>query len=661
MASSDTGISAFQSLGADINKRKGEVTPENKEGVVSEKFPELTLAMPDDDIIKLTDKWEKDWRESVKKQEWEKSIEDNEKYWLGKQYDGPMDDKSRPMVDNLIFEVVETFLPLATRRNPEPLVAVDNSEKDGSGNENPVHTTYINKVKGRLADLGEKNKLRLKLKKGARHWAVYQLGVAKIGWDMDKDIPSARIIRPQRMILDPDAITDEDGYSGNRVGEYRKMTASKILSIIGEVPHELDETSGEVKSMGNGEAVAKVKSMVKENLDTEIQFVEWWTPEYTCWKLDKTILRKQKNPHWNYDQEQPVPAQTQVDEFGAETVTPETTESIPGINHLSRPDMPYIFLTVFNLGDQPMDKTSLITQNLSNQDLINKRNKQIDKNIDRMNGGMVVSLERSGLTQSQAKGVSDSLRRGGVVVIPSGSPREAIDTYQPPSLPPDVFGQLTDVRDRLRDIFGVKGSSQAGLASEDTVRGKILSTGLDTDRIGGGITEYLELFASNIYNWFVQMLYVYDDGFQFVAGARPPKILVSVKDGSLLPKDSSSIANQALELAKMNKISNIDLYKRLEYPNPEELAANVWLETNAPHLLYKDNQLVQQAFMQMQQMSAANAESEGQGKEDEHTRNLQKGEIDHQNKMEQEQVKLAAKQTPGQPGGSILSRVPVPR
>jgi len=79
-------------------------------------------------------------------------------------------------------------------------------------------------------------------------------------------------------------------------------------------------------------------------------------------------------------------------------------------------------------------------------------------------------------------------------------------------------------------------------------------------------------------------------------GNIPPKLTISVKEGSLLPKDSISIANQALELARMNKISNIDLYKRLEYPNPDELAANVWLEANAPHILYKDNQMVQEAL-----------------------------------------------------------------
>ena len=651
----DQSIAAYSSLGSDLNKRKGEASSETKQGVVSEKLPELTLDMSDEDILKLTAKWKKSWETSDAKQEWEKQGEENRKYWLGKQYQGPVDEKDRPMVDNLIFESLETYLPQATRRNPEPLVSLDTSEKEDDGNENPVKTKYVIKVKNKLADIADKKKLRLKLKRAARHWGIYLLGIAKFGWDLDRNMPAVRILRPSRIILDPEAVIDEDGYSGDYVGEYRKLAADKILKIIGKEEDQLND-NGEVKK-GNAEAIKKITDLVKEDTATLLQFIEWWTPEYMCWELDKTILLKKKNPHWNEDQQ--GPPQTQMDNYGIETPLP--VETIPGINHFSIPKMPYEFLSVFNLGDQPMDNTSLMGQNLANQDLINKRNKQIDKSTDRMIGGMVVSLARSGLTATQADGVSRAIRKGGVVVIPDGSPREAVDTYQTPALPPDVFNQLVDTRARLRDIFGVKGSSQSGLEGEDTVRGKIISRGLDTDRIGGGVTEYLEQFADDIYNWFVQLLYVYDDGFQFIGGGIPPKIVVSVKEGSLLPKDSMTIANQALELAKMSKISNLDLFKILEYPNPEELAANVWLEVNAPHLLYKDNQMVQQAIMMAQQAAQVGVEQEAAGTEKtaeaQHQRGIQKDAANQAGQMEIEALKASAKNE--KPAGrSILSAVP---
>jgi hypothetical protein len=333
---------------------------------------------------------------------------------------------------------------------------------------------------------------------------------------------------------------------------------------------------------------------------TEIQFIEWWTAEYMCWTIGKDVLLKKKNPHWNYDTQ--TQGESTVDDMGVET--PGEPVDVKGVNHFPVPKLPYLLLSVFNLGKQPVDDTSLIGQNLSNQDRINKRGKQIDKSADGMNGGVVVSLARSGLSQQQAKGVTKALHDGGVVAIPDGTPDEAIKRMVSPGLPNDVYNDLVDTRRRLTDIFGTSGLSASGLGKEKTVRGKYQIENMDTDRIGGGVSEYLEQFADDIYNWFVQLLYVYDD--TYVAIPEKPKVTISVKEGSLLPKDSTTMANQAVDLATGGKMSILDLYKKLDYSNPEELAANVWLEINAPEVLYAKDPRVAQVIQQKQE-AAANA------------------------------------------------------
>lgn len=602
-------------LSVDINKDKPKEGIETQEGVVSDKLPQLELSMSNEDLIELSNKWEKSWMDSSKRNNWIKQIEENEKYWLGKQFSTIDGESSRPLVDNLIFESLETYLPQVTRRNPEPLVMIKAIDK--GTDPIPAHELFIEKTKDRLSDIADEIKLRLKLKKVARHWGIYQLGVGKYGWDIDRDIPTMKVLRPKLLILDPDAVIDEDGYSGERIGEYKKMRAGALLAII--------------KEMGaSPKAVGLINEIIeKKNKATEIKFIEWWTPKYMFWKLGSEVLLKRRNPHWNYDE---MKTDVETDEFGVES--PVENEII-GINHFSVPKLPFTFLSVFNLGDRPMDATGLIQQNLANQDLLNKRNKQIGKNVDKMNGGAIISQEKSGLSKSQANQVSDAIRRGGSVVIPSGSAQDAIHFPSTPSLPGDVYSQLIDTRARLRDIFGTSGSTPAGVKQENTVRGKILSRGLDTDRIGGGVSEYLEQFADDAYNWFIQLLYVYDPEFRFIEGAQPPRLLVSVKEGSLLPKDSISIANQALELASLNRIANIDLYKRLDYPNAEELAANVWLEQNAPHILYKENLQVQEAL----QMQAQQAQEMA----------MQSGQLSVDGVIENEA---------GVPGGSALSEVP---
>jgi len=594
-------LDAFYSLGNKTNKTGGRgADEETEEGVVSDKFPELKLSMDNDELLKLTEKWEKNWKESEVYSTWIEQCEENENYWKGEQFNQPRANRTfstgakgtRQLMDNVIFESLETYLPQVTRRNPDPMVMLSRAEK-----QTPENLLFATNLQKELAEVADEIVLRLKMKKAARHWAIYLLGAMKIGWNLDKDIPTAKVIRPKKLILDPDSTVDEDGYHGKFIGEYRKLSADEIINAI--------EVTG-----GESGAVELIKKMVLDNdnkkaLGTDIQFIEWWTAEYLCWTLaSKQVLLKRKNPHWNYDKE----VEAQYTDQGEQQLNEDGTplmDKQEGVNHIAVPGIPFVLLSVFNLGKQPVDETSLIGQNLSSQDLVNKRVNQIDKNADSMNNGMVVSLERSGLTQQQASQVTEALRRGGVVTVPTGSVQDAVGRMSAPSLPAEIYNQLIDTRVRMRDVFGVSGSSSAGLSSEKTVRGKLQNRVLDTDRIGGGFSEYLEQMADGVYNWFVQMYYVYDERY-----LKPgkPKVRVSVKEGSLLPKDSTTLANQAIELAGGNRMALIDLYKALDYPNPEETAANVWLEANAPEVLFTGDERVQQVIKSRQEAQSGGNE-----------------------------------------------------
>lgn len=613
----------FYSLSAKINKRSGNVNDETAEGVVGGSIPELELDMDDTEMISLSNAWERSWNDSDVKSKWEAASDENEEYWKGEHFRRPEVDRTRAIVDNAIFEGLETYLPQVTRRNPEPMVSLAVGTDPNQDNQNFAHALQLE-----LGELADELKLRLKLKGAARHHELYLLGAIKIGWNLDSDIPALKVVRPKKLILDPNATVDEDGYTGERLGEHRKLPASRLISIIKKEKNATENTQ-------------YITEKAHSELGTDMGFIEWWTPQYMFWKMDDKILMKRKNPHWNYDQvipttttaenENPIQAEVPQQAPQVSPTLPQGAPALPqiqsaqqapqedagprkGINHFKVPKIPYVLMAVYTLGKQPVNVTSNIGQNLSNQDLINKRSRQIDKNADTTNGGMVVSLERSGLTKDQAKGVTTALRQGGIVAIPSGSAQDAV--YKPPmyELPGYVYNQLVDTRNRVRDIWGTRGSSPAGLESDTTVRGKILSKTADTDRIGGGISEYLEQMADDVYNWLVQMLYVYDDRFVEAAarGVPIPPVKVSVKEGSLLPKDSTTIANQAIDLTTAGKMSILDMYKRLDYPNPEQLAANVWLEINAPDVLYGSDPRVAEVIKRQQ--AAAQAAAGGEKK-----------------------------------------------
>lgn len=298
--------------------------------------------------------------------------------------------------------------------------------------------------------------------------------------------------------------------------------------------------------------------------------------------MDDIVLGKFKNPHWNYDVPEQVGAEGQP-----------TTPGQPGINHFKEPWDPYIGLSIFSTRLSPHDETSLILQNIGIQDMVNRRWRQIDRNVEGMNNGMIVD---STFTDAQASQAASALRRGVAIRVPgnSGSVGDHVSRFPAPPLPTDVFQTMVDGRSELRNIFGTSGSTPEGVNSQDTVRGKILVNQLDSSRIGGGVTEYVEQVADTIYNYWVQMMFVHytDEHYLVAAGQQGGQEIVAikntmfmlvktlditVKEGSLIPKDPLTQRNEAIDLWSANAIDPRTLFDRLEFPDPNEATKQLLL------------------------------------------------------------------------------------
>ena len=568
-------LDAFYSLGRDFNKVKPEQS--ESEGAVSELLPELDIGMSDDELLALKKKWETAWKDYagplMEKQN------TNEEYWLGKHYSSPeMRTQERALADNRLFMALETFLPIATRESPDPNVDADNT---------PEGQALAAKVTKMLSFLSDQLTFKLKLKRVVRDWALYYVGVMKVGWSMQENEIDLSHIRPQKMMLDPEATIDEDGlYTGEWLGEERQDTAK---NLIAKFPNKAD----------------KIQELCQNKLGTEMQYAEWWTDEYVFWTIKDTVLGGAKNPHWNYPTQQPI-----VDEFGNQTL-----QTVPGWNHFKVPRKPYIFLSVFNLGRHPHDDTSLFEQNLALQDLINKRMRQIDKNVDSMNGCLVVSGERSGLTKEEATAAMVARKRGGAIWVPRGAPSESVTTLQGVALPGDVYQSLIDSRNELDNIFGTGSSTPQALQEEQTVRGKIMARSQDESRIGGGVGEFIEQVADSIFNYMVQMMCVYydqphvasilgvDKAQEYISLRSADlnrKLLVTVKEGSMVPHDPLTERNQAVDLWSAGATDPISLYTALDSPDPTAQAERLFLWQTNPISLFPDLQAQQQQQMAAQ-------------------------------------------------------------
>lgn len=532
----------------------------NKEGGMSENSnptptDEYASTLEDTDILKLISQRKRDY--SI----YYTPIEESQKlafgYWLGAQRSEEFNvsdtlGNRKNLVDNLIFEAVETFLPIATRANPDPLVTADPSA---------IGQSISHDIKCALVDWADTEKLRRKLARTTRNWTWARIGVIKIYWDVFTKTIKIDNVNPKRMMWDKDGFIDEGGiFTGDYEGEKKKATADTLTQMF---PLKKDD----------------IMSKAKNKKGTKLEYIEWWDnkgKDLYFTMDDNLVLGKFKNPNWNYDGTQMEP----------DPITGEMVETeVQGTNHLKERTSPYRYLSIFSTGLQPHDETGLILQNISMQDEVNTTNRQIAKNVAGMNNGIVVSGKA--FTEDQAAQAASALRRGVAIRVPNGDVREAVQRFPAPALPADVFNHLNDMRGQIKNVFGTSGSTPESVKSTETVRGKILVNQLDSSRIGGAITEQIEQLADSIYNLVVQFMFVYYDEEHFITTAGQVSgmelitlknqnfpllktLSITVKEGSLVPKDPLTQRNEAVDLWSQGAIDPLSLFKKLDFPDPAQ-------------------------------------------------------------------------------------------
>ena len=534
-----------------INKAEG--MNENKNPTPIDEYESTFTEL---EVVELTNQWSAQY-----KKYYMDGVESSQtlafEYWIGKQRSDEADQVQGAslLVDNKIFEAVETFIPIATRANPDPLVQADPSD---------LGERMSDDLKNALVYEADRQKLRKVLKGMLRDWIICRLGILKIGYDIHTNEITTTKINPKRWKGDPDGHWDESGYfTGEWQAEKKQASAKHLTEMFPKKEEKIMERASQKKG-------------------TKLEYIEWWYKNRDVfYTMEDVVLGKFKNPHWNWDIEEKDP---ELDEQG-NIITP-AQDFVEGKNHFKQPKAPYIGLSIFSTGIQPHDETSLILQNIALQDRINARQRQIDKNVEGMNNGMVVNKS---FTADQASQAASALRRGTAIRAPVEDVTKAVMRFPAPPLPDDVFKNLDDLRNELRNIFGTSGSTPEGVESQQTVRGKILVNQLDASRIGGGVTEYIEQIADSVYNYWVQIMFVHWTTPHYivasgqVGGTELVSIIntdlalvksldITVKEGSLIPKDPLTQRNEAIDLWSAQAIDPITFYKRLDFADPTNAA-----------------------------------------------------------------------------------------
>lgn len=524
------------------------------EGVV-EAEAILSLDLSDSDLVSFLDFQMKEseayWRE--KPRDLEEARKRNEKYWLGTyQEDLDFHGWEFPYNDNRIFMSVETIIPNALAKPPEPAVSPA-ADTDAS-------RQLAEDVKKILLAKYQELKLRGKFRMAVRHLILYRLGCLKYRWDKDigkwGDV-AVEWVRPQKLIIDKNAVVGENpGF----VAEYMEDTIEDLGEKFPDKKAALWSKYGIVKG-------------TKKQLSKKIGYYEVWFTygggEAVCWKCEELILGKMKNPHWDY-------------------------QGIEGIfnNHFENPRKPYIFLSYLNLGKSFIDDIALVEVAIPLQKTLDKRGEQIVENADAANSGLV--FDKNFISKTEAAKLSGAFDEK---VVGDGDVRSGVARLAPPLLPNYVMEDKYDARNEIDNLLGTHSTLRGERGKQETLGGRMLLREGDVSRIGDLVQSAIEPAAEELYNGLVQLFKVFyvrerfvkhagkegDVSFlQFNRDKIEDGVGITVRTGTTLPTDKMAQRAEALDLAKANLIDPMTLFEKLDHSNPREEARRLILYTIDP-------------------------------------------------------------------------------
>lgn len=507
----------------------------------------------------------------------------NERYWMANQLAGiSLRWHNSKIVQNRIYMGVETMVPIITTKPAEPVISIADDAEEDSEQSKPFIDKLQKVLLNKYSDYDYPQQELFEMI--ARQFLLYKIGIPKLIWNDKMDDYTVEYVHPTKIVIGSEGHYNHDVW----VAEYMEKTVNQLIEMFKDKEKDiLDDlfprTAVNIEDVGN----------------TPVGFWEYWPEDgsYVVWKMNSVILQKKLNPYMKWKDDKTFDRDN---------------------NHFDFPHKPYIFLNSQNLGKHVWDDTSPVSQGISMQDGINYMQRIIvDTARDQ---GILVGAEEAIDRDELYKytGAPDQK-----LSIKGGDPTKALYRVPPKDLQAHVPENQLHLESAMDNIMGVHSTTRGEKSGQKTLGQDLLSKESDYGRIDA-IVRGIERMATEIYNWEIQMMLVkYDKkNYQRILGNKKGEelftemkeynkkgIKIVVKPGSTLPTDKISQRQEALDLAKMNKIADLDLFKRMDFPNAMEMAKNLYLQAVAPAKLYPDlaKELEKDAAKEKEKAATANA------------------------------------------------------
>lgn len=535
--------------------------------------PELTLDIPDSDLLSVINQKISDSTIEYQKKKIPERQKSNENMWRGNHHEG-IDYYAYqiPYTNNIIHRDTETRIALAAGRMPDIIVIPDKLNDTQAAMDAKDYENY-------LAGKVNSDTTKRLIKNVLRDREIKLIGIIKVRWDKNRGENGDYVferLRSQDVVFDHSATIPEDGYTSDNMEYISEWIEEPLSLVLAKFPRKSQELA----------AIHGIKDISRtgaKKLASKIKYRETWATWYNkegqrmevvFWHYRTIVLEKAKSPCWDWSDE--------------------------GRNHFDMPRKPYMFTSYENLGNGPHDDTSAIEQTTDMQRNINKRGMQITEITDRTVPKLVIS--GTAMTKEEAEKLTPDPNENVFLDASAGNDATksitSISALPPhPSLLQDMGNniQQIDAHFSTHSITRGEGSNndESGVAKQITREGD-LSIADDIVQI------VVERLVEEMANWATQlgMIHYYDpnadkkitdSGYDF--DFKPWTLKKPGKDGdfeqvnmtrekirkgiNVMVKssmvDKPTMRSLIMQLGQEKGIDIYSLYDALDLPNPKEL------------------------------------------------------------------------------------------
>jgi len=570
---------------------------EPKSGVVNEADP-LALEIDDTELAKVLDKRITDSQSFFNGEKYRLATRraKNEINFFGRQISTlEKESKIKPYearyLDNAIYEIEASIKPVALSRLPDMIITPGSDTPESE--ESAKNLTLIVDSQVKMRDN------RRVLAQAFKHLPVYFTGIIKCLWNPQKgengDYEFINV-HPENVVIDENCpVNDADEMSF--IAESMKIS---VQGVIMRFPQSQDKFIKELNKAG-----IKVKDPEEwKNMATTIKIWEVWFTWYkkkdndeyeriegVLWKYGDCILKKMKNPNYDYQgQQKYFTYKTPGDKSTRHETSPDellmsaiSGQPMPGIqketvyrNYFDMPHKPYYFMGYDQWGKIAYDETSRIEQNLANQENMDQIGKRIIEKLK--DHGKHIFSKDSGMTGKDIE--RTDMNNPDQDLLVDGDVNKTHGYIEPIQPTQQEFGELKLARERMFSVAGA--TNLSGQLQTDVATSNQIAREANYTRIDDLTEETINSAAEWMSEWIMQMIklrYTKEHMIKILGGNKGNTLFVKlnsdmIEDGMEVQikasgTDKQNRQNNAMNMAKLNLVDPLTFYQDMDMNDPE--------------------------------------------------------------------------------------------